>query len=84
MEKSSKEIWDMLNALFGAQGTNAKLSLKLQLVSFNMSTKIIMSSHINNLRSILKQLVEVKNGVDEEDAKDILLNNLPSTILFLL
>jgi len=30
LEKSSKEIWDMLNGLFGAQAVNAKLSLKLQ------------------------------------------------------
>jgi hypothetical protein len=78
LEKSSKEIWDTLNALFGAQAMNAKFSLKLQLFSFKMSTEITMSSHINNLRSILRQLAEVKVVVDEEDAKAILLNSLPS------
>jgi hypothetical protein len=43
-----------------------------------MSVKVTMSSHINNLRSLIRQLVEVKAMVEEEDAKAILLNNLPS------
>jgi hypothetical protein len=57
---------------------NAKFSLKLQLFRFKMSAEVTMSSHINNLRSLIKQLVEVKAMVEEEDAKAILLNNLPS------
>lgn len=43
-----------------------------------MSLEITMSIHINNLRSILRQLVEVKVVVDEEDTKSIMLNSLPS------
>jgi hypothetical protein len=42
-----------------------------------MSAKITMSSHINKLRSILRQLAEVKVAVDE-DVKSIILNSLPS------
>jgi len=31
LDKSSTEIWDNLNKLFGAKAVNAKFSLKLQL-----------------------------------------------------
>jgi hypothetical protein len=41
-----------------------------------MPVEATMSSHVNNLRSIIRQLAEVKAIVDEEDAKAILLNNL--------
>jgi hypothetical protein len=41
-----------------------------------MPAEATMSSHINNLRSIIRQLAEVKVVVDEEDAKAILLNSL--------
>eukprot|EP01018_Ginkgo_biloba_P039116 Gb_11768 [translate_table: standard] len=57
---------------------NAKFSLKLQLFKFKMSAEVTMSSHINNLRSLIKQLAEVNVMVDEEYAKAILLNSLPS------
>jgi hypothetical protein len=77
LEKSSKEIWKNLKKLFGARVVNAKFSLKLQLFSFKMPTEATMSSHVNNLRSIIRQLAEVKAVVDAEDAKAILLNSLP-------
>ena len=41
-----------------------------------MPVEATMSSHVNNLRSIIKQLAQVKAIVDEEDAKAMLLNNL--------
>jgi len=66
-----------LNKLFGAQAVNAKFSLKLQLFSLKMPAEATMSSHVNNLRSIIRQLAEVKAVVDAEDAKAILLNSLP-------
>jgi hypothetical protein len=53
---------------------NAKFSLNLELFSFKMSIEITISSHINNLRSILIKLVEIKAMVDEEDNKAIILN----------
>jgi hypothetical protein len=37
-----------------------------------------MSSHINNLKLLIKQLTEIGANFDEEDAKAILLNNLHS------
>ena len=56
---------------------NAKFSPKLQLFSFNMLAEATMSSHVNHIRSIIRHLVEVKEVVDEESAKAILLNNFP-------
>ncbi|KAH9306605.1 hypothetical protein KI387_011009, partial [Taxus chinensis] len=40
--------------------------------------EVFMSSHINNLRSLIRQLAEVKAAIEDEDAKAILLNNLSS------
>jgi hypothetical protein len=51
-------------------------SLKLQLSSVKMPTKATMSNHINDLRSIIRQLAKFKAITDEEDAKAILLNSL--------
>jgi len=42
---------------------------------FGVST---MSSHIKKFRSFIRQLAEVKYMVEEEDAKAILLNIVPS------
>ncbi|KAH9291344.1 hypothetical protein KI387_043468, partial [Taxus chinensis] len=78
LDKSSKEIWDTLNKLFGAKAVNAKFSLKLQLYRFKMDEGVSMSSHINNLRSLIRQLAEVKAAIEDEDAKAILLNSLSS------
>lgn len=77
-EESSKVIWENLSKLFGAQAINAKFSLKLQLFRFKMSLGITMSSHINKLRSLIRQLAEVQATIDEDYAKAILLNSLSS------
>jgi len=37
-----------------------------------------MSSHIENMLSLIRQLIEVKTTVEEEDAKAIVLNSLLS------
>jgi hypothetical protein len=74
MNRSSKEIWKNINKLFGAHIVNVKFFLKLQLFIFKMLVEAIKSSHVNDLRSIIRQLVEVNEVVDEEDVKAILLN----------
>ncbi|KAH9297699.1 hypothetical protein KI387_029381, partial [Taxus chinensis] len=43
-----------------------------------MDDGVSMSSHINNLRSLIRQLAEVKAAIEDEDAKAILLNSLSS------
>ncbi|KAH9291517.1 hypothetical protein KI387_043295, partial [Taxus chinensis] len=45
---------------------------------FKMDDGVSMSSHINNLRSLIRQLAEVKAAIEDEDAKAILLNSLSS------
>ena len=42
-----------------------------------MQVEATMLSQVNNLRSIIKQLTKIKEIVDVEDAKAIILNSLP-------
>lgn len=77
MDKSSKEIWENLNKLFRAREVNGIIFLKLQLFIFKIPCKSTLSSHVNNVRSIIRELVEFKAVVDEEDSKAILWNNFP-------
>jgi hypothetical protein len=56
---------------------NVKFSLKLELFIFKVPTEATMSSHINNIRSIIRQLAKVKEVVAEEDANVVLMNSLP-------
>ncbi|KAH9312384.1 hypothetical protein KI387_027419, partial [Taxus chinensis] len=87
LDKNPKDIWDNLSKLFGSKAVDAKFSLKLHLFKLKMSDGDTMSSHINNLSSLLRQLAEVKAPVDDEDAKPILLNSLPpkySNVVFTL
>jgi hypothetical protein len=43
-----------------------------------MYSKVIMSNHIRNIGSLIKQLAEVKSPVEKEDVKAMLLNSFPS------
>jgi hypothetical protein len=76
LAKSSKEIWEQLSKLFGEKAINAKFSLKLQLFSLKMHDETPLANHINDLMSLLRQLIEIGAKVDAEDAKAILLNSL--------
>jgi hypothetical protein len=78
LAKSSNEIWEELSKLFGAKATNAKFSLKLQLFSLKMQEETRLSTHINELMSLFRQLAEIGAKVDPDDAKAILLNSLSS------
>lgn len=44
-----------------------------------MNEKKSMSSHVNNLMSLFRQLSEVGTKVEDEDEKSILLNSLASS-----
>jgi hypothetical protein len=78
LKKSSAELWAQLSTIFGEKAVNAKFSLKLQLFKLKMHDEVSLSSHINNLKSLLAQLAEIdsESKVDEDDAKAILLNSL--------
>ena len=56
LDKSSEEIWEELQKLLSAKAVNAKFSLKLQFFSFKMAANAKMSSHINELKALVKQL----------------------------
>ena len=56
LDKSSKEIWEKLQKLFGAKVVNAKFSLKIHFFSFKMGADTTMSSHINSIKSSCKRI----------------------------
>jgi len=78
LAKSSNEIWEELSKLFGAKAMNATFSLKMQLFSLKMHEETRLSTHINELMSLLRQLAETGIKVHPDDAKAILLNSLSS------
>lgn len=63
---------------FEEKAVNAKFSLKLQLSKLEIQEEILLSTHINELKSIMNQLAEIGSKKYEEDAKAILLNSLSS------
>lgn len=76
--KTSMEVWDDLNALFGSQASSAKMSLKQKLFGLKMMEGDNIVQHISKFRSLTNQLVGIKAKVDEDDdAKAILLNSMP-------
>ena len=50
----------------------------LQFFSFKMAADAKMSSHINELKALVKQLAEVGVKVEEDNQKAVLLNSLSS------
>jgi hypothetical protein len=78
LEKSYEEMWVQLSAIFGEKAVNAKFSLKLQPFKLKMHDEVSLSTHINDLKSLLAQLADIDSDskVDEDDEKAILLNSL--------
>ena len=67
-----------MSKLFGERVVNAKFSLKLQLFKLNMYEDTSLSSHINNMKSLIRKLAEIGATIEDDDAKAILLNSLSS------
>ena len=53
LDRSSKQDLKELQNVFGAKGVNVKLFIELHLFKFNMARKTTVSSHINELKSIV-------------------------------
>jgi hypothetical protein len=78
LNKSFAEIWEHWSKIFGEKVVNAKFSLKMQIFKLKMHQERSLSTHINELKSITKEMTKIGNEVDDEYAKAILLNNLSS------
>jgi hypothetical protein len=78
LSKSSTQMWEQLSKIFGEKAENAKFTLKLQLFKLKMHAGISLTSHINELKSLIRQLGDTGIEVDEDDSKAILLNSLSS------
>ena len=79
LSRTSKEIWDGLNILFGSQASSAKMSIKQKLFRLKMNEGNNIVQHISTFRSLLNQLAGVNSKVDDDDAKAILLSSMPSS-----
>ncbi|KAH9323768.1 hypothetical protein KI387_018407, partial [Taxus chinensis] len=77
--KSTKEIWESLNKLFGSEAEMAKTTLKQHLYGLKMEENSKMADHISKFRSLLNQLAGIKEHVKDDDAKAILLNSMPKS-----
>ena len=79
LSKTSKEIWDGLNTLFGSQASSAKMSIKQKLFRLKMNEGDNIVQHISTFHSLLNQLAGVNSKIDDDDAKAILLSSMPSS-----
>jgi hypothetical protein len=78
LSKSSTQMWEQLSKIFGEKDENEKFNLKLQLLKLKMHAGISLTSHINELKSLIRQLGDTGIEVEEDDSKAILLNSLSS------
>ena len=69
LKRSFAEMWEQLTQLFREKSTNAKFSLKLHLFKLIMHKDTSLSARINELKSLMRQLIEIKDPVEEDDAK---------------
>lgn len=77
IHKALSKIWEHLSKTFGEKEVNTKLFLKLLLFKLKMHNGISLSTHINDLKSLIRKLEEIEVKIEEDDAKAILLNSLP-------
>ena len=64
LAKTSNEIWEKISKLFGGKENNANFSLKLQRFRLKMHDEIGLSTHINDLMSLFRKLVETGANVE--------------------
>ena len=79
LSKTSKEIWDGINTLFGSQASSAKMSIKHKLFRLKMNEGDNIVQHISTFHSLLNQLAVLNSKIDDDDAKAILLSSMPSS-----
>ncbi|KAH9316558.1 hypothetical protein KI387_025185, partial [Taxus chinensis] len=79
-KKSSNEIWEALNQLFGSKTDNAEINMKQKLYGLKMEEGGDIVSHISKFRSLMAQLDGINEKVKPNDAKAILLNSMPKSM----
>lgn len=76
LSKIAKEMWDLLENLFGNKINNSKVFLKQKFLNLKMNEDQTLIEHLSTLGSILQQLEALQANVDEDDKKDVLLTSI--------
>jgi hypothetical protein len=74
LSKISKEVWQQLNKMLGSKSHNATKHY----FAFKMSKHESISSRVNAFKALIQQCAKVGVKVEEDEAKVVLINNLPS------
>lgn len=78
-EKTTKELWDKLEALHLENIRANKLLNKQRLYSLRMKEGTPLSSHINEFESRITDLENLDEMIDDENKALLLLRTLPSS-----
>lgn len=87
LSKTAREIWQSLEAIFGARSKNGKILLKQQFFALKLERGMSLNDHVNHMKSIMNQLAGIGSNVPEDDAMAVLLNSMPaeySNVIFTL
>ncbi|MCO5570217.1 hypothetical protein L7F22_023935 [Adiantum nelumboides] len=77
--ETTKETWDQLDTLFGAQAKSSKFGLLIEFFKLDMASRMPLVSYLNNMQSLMTQLVGIYLKMDEDIAIFVLLKSLPSS-----
>ncbi|MCO5579106.1 hypothetical protein L7F22_032958 [Adiantum nelumboides] len=77
--ETAKEIWYQLDTPLGAQAKSFKFGLLIEFYNLDMASKMPLASHLNNMQSLMTQLVGISLKEDENIAIVVLLKSLTSS-----
>lgn len=78
-EKTAAALWLKLESLYMTKSLTSKLMLKQRLFTLRMNEGTTLKDHLDRLNSILFDLRNIDEKVNDEDAALLLLISLPSS-----
>ncbi|KAG8489413.1 hypothetical protein CXB51_017856 [Gossypium anomalum] len=77
MEKTSSSLWKRLETLYATKSLVNRLVLKQRLFTFRMNEGELLRDHISQFITLLNDLNNVEDHIDDEDQAMLLLCSLP-------
>ncbi|KAH9800564.1 hypothetical protein KPL71_000708 [Citrus sinensis] len=78
-KNTAKEIWDTLTKLYKAKSLHNKIFLKRKLYTLRMAESIMVTDHINTLKTLFSQLTTLGHNIEENERAELLLQSLPDS-----
>ncbi|KAH9733930.1 hypothetical protein KPL71_017199 [Citrus sinensis] len=78
-KNTAKEIWDTLTKLYEAKSLHNKIFLKRKLYTLRMAESIMVTDHINTLKTLYSQLTTLGHNIEENERAELLLQSLPDS-----